>query len=104
MPKNESMFGRRLIELLLVFGVVTLTAGGQQPSTADARVYVVGNVAKPMGLPLKVPTTLTQAISAAGGPLKDAKYDTVKIIRVLDKTQLSACTSLKAIKKGRAAI
>ena len=89
----------------LVFYLVLSTPAqrAQRLPPDEPRVYVVGSVVNPQGVSLKEPMTLTQAVSVAGGPLKNAKYDQVNITRLSEKYRLSTCVSLKAIKKGRVA-
>src|SRR6266850_1081520 len=85
----------------LFLTLIPLTTGAQQPLMDDRQVYVVGNVVKPMAIPFKEPITLTRAISVAGGPLKDAKYDKVIIVRSFDKNRIRACVSLRKINRHR---
>lgn len=47
------------------------------------QVYVVGNVYRPMAIPIKEPITVSRAIAVAGGPLRDSKTDRIHIIRQL---------------------
>lgn len=43
--------------------------------------FVVGNVLRPSAIPLKQPTTASQAIAMAGGLMPDSKIDAVKLVR-----------------------
>jgi polysaccharide biosynthesis/export protein len=43
--------------------------------------FVVGNVFKPATIPLREPTTVTEAIAMAGGTLPDTKTDRIRVIR-----------------------
>jgi polysaccharide biosynthesis/export protein len=55
--------------------------------------FVVGNVFKPTTIPLREPTTVTEAIAMAGGTLPDTKTDRIRVIRKLsgssDKMELT---------------
>ena len=98
---TKSLFGRKLVGVL--FLLLLLSSAVDAQLADDAKVYVVGNVLNPAGLSLKKPLTVTEAISIAGGPSKDEKYDKVRIVRVSDKGRITTCVSLKAIKKRRIA-
>lgn len=69
-----------------------------------AQAYVVGNVLRPIAIPLKEPVTISQAIAIAGGTMPDTKTDKVRIIRRESgsglKTELYV--DLKAIEKRQA--
>lgn len=91
----------RAIGLLLTLVLTPLIQVAQQPVIDDRKVYVVGQVVNPMAMPLKDSITLTQALSLAGGPLRDAKYDKVNIIRSLDSYRMMTCASLRKINKHR---
>ena len=45
------------------------------------QAFVVGNVFKPTSIPLREPTTVTEAIAMAGGALPDTKTDRIRVIR-----------------------
>lgn len=45
------------------------------------QAFVVGNVYKPATIPLKEPTTVSQAIAMAGGALPDTRLNGIRIIR-----------------------
>jgi polysaccharide export outer membrane protein len=67
------------------------------------QVYVVGNVIRPSGFPLKEKITLSQAIAMAGGTLPDSQSDRVRILRQkADGTKQEFIVDLKAINKQRA--
>lgn len=51
------------------------------PEDLTARVYVVGEVARPGVFPLRGPITAVQALSLAGGPTRRARLDRVQVIR-----------------------
>lgn len=55
--------------------------------------FVVGNVFKPTTIPLREPTTVTEAIAMAGGTLPDTKTDRIRVIRKIsgaaDKMELT---------------
>ncbi len=55
--------------------------------------FVVGNVFKPATIPLREPTTVTEAIAMAGGTLPDTKTDRIRVIRKVagasDKMELT---------------
>jgi polysaccharide export outer membrane protein len=68
------------------------------------QAYVVGNVFKPMTIPLKEPITVSGAIAMAGGTMRDTKSSRVRIIRQvpgsMSKTEIYV--DIKAIEKRRA--
>ena len=45
------------------------------------QAFVVGNVFKPSAIPLREPTTVSEAIAMAGGTLPDTKTDRIRVIR-----------------------
>ncbi len=45
------------------------------------QVFVVGNVFKPTTIPLREPTTVSEAIAMAGGALPDTRTDRIRVIR-----------------------
>ena len=45
------------------------------------QIFVVGNVFKPATIPLREPTTVSEAIAMAGGALPDTKTDRIRVIR-----------------------
>ena len=74
-------------------------------SVPDAdQVFVVGNVIRPMSIPLKGPLSVTQAIAAAGGVEQDTKRDKIRIIRQLQgsSAKTEVFIDLKAIEARRA--
>lgn len=68
------------------------------------QVYVVGNVFKPLAIPLKEPITVSRAIAMAGGTMRDTKSNRVRIVRQMAgataKTEIYV--DLKAIDKHQA--
>ena len=48
---------------------------------AADQVYIVGNVLKPMAIPLTEPLTVSRAIAIAGGTAPSTKRDKVRIVR-----------------------
>jgi polysaccharide export outer membrane protein len=68
------------------------------------QAYVVGNVFKPAAIPLKEPTTVSQAIAMAGGALPDTKTDRIRIIRKVAgaSSKVELFVSLPEIVKQRA--
>jgi polysaccharide biosynthesis/export protein len=68
------------------------------------QVYVVGNVFKPSTIPLKEPTTVSQAIAMAGGALPDTKTNRIRIIRKVAgaSSKVEIFVSLPEIVKQRA--
>jgi polysaccharide export outer membrane protein len=68
------------------------------------QVYVVGNVLRPMTIPLKDPITVSQAIAMAGGLMPDTKTDRIRIVRQLPgaTTKKELYVDLKAIEKHQA--
>jgi len=69
------------------------------------QVYVVGNVLRPMGILLKKPITLTQALAIAGGLLPDTKKENVRVVRRASENEMKQIivVDLKAIEKQQAA-
>jgi protein involved in polysaccharide export with SLBB domain len=66
-------------------------------------IYVTGGVSKPQAITLEGPTTITQAIAAAGGVLPNGLADRVRVWRRsvgIEPTRI--VVDLKAIKKKRA--
>jgi polysaccharide biosynthesis/export protein len=68
------------------------------------QAYVVGNVFKPTTIPLKEPTTVSQAIAMAGGALPDTKTNRIRIIRKVagESSKVEIFVSLPEIVKQRA--
>ena len=68
------------------------------------QAFVVGNVLKPMAIPLRDPVTVTQAIAMAGGTQADTRRDKIRIVRQapggLEKKEMFV--DLKAIEKRQA--
>ena len=68
------------------------------------QVYILGNVLRPLAIPLKEPLTISRAIAIAGGTGPSSKKDKVRIIR---QTQGSSAkqeiyVNLGAIEKNKA--
>jgi polysaccharide export outer membrane protein len=73
-----------------------------QVPSAD-QVYVIGNVLRPLAIPLKEPLTVSRAIAMAGGTAPSTKKDKVKIIRqVPGSGKQEINVDLNAIQKNRA--
>ncbi len=73
-----------------------------QVPSAD-QVYVIGNVLRPLAIPLKEPITVSRAIAMAGGTAPSTKRDKVKIIRqVPGSGKQEINVDLKAIQKNQA--
>lgn len=73
-----------------------------QVPTAD-QVFVLGNVLRPIAIPLKEPITVSKAIAMAGGTAPSTKKDKVRIIRqVPGHGKQEIQVDLKAIEKNRA--
>ena len=73
-----------------------------QVPAAD-QVFVLGNVLKPLAIPLKEPLTVSKAIAMAGGTAPSTKKDKVRIIRQLPgKGKQEIPVDLKAIEKNKA--
>ena len=66
------------------------------------QAFVVGNVVRPMAIPLKETTTITQAIATAGGTMPDTKSDRVRIVRQTSAGKKEIFVDLKAIASRRA--
>ena len=68
------------------------------------QIYVIGNVIKPSGFPLKEKITLSQAIAMAGGTLPDSQSDRIRIIRQnpANNIKQELIVDLKAITKRQA--
>lgn len=73
-----------------------------QVPNAD-QVYVLGNVLKPLAIPLKEPLTVSKAIAIAGGTAPSTKKDKVRIIRQRPGSGKEEIhVDLKAIEKNQA--
>jgi polysaccharide export outer membrane protein len=73
-----------------------------QVPSAD-QVFVIGNVLRPLAIPLKEPLTVSRAIAMAGGTAPSTKKDKVKIIRqVPGSGKQEINVDLKAIQKNQA--
>ena len=66
------------------------------------QVFVVGNVLRPLSIPLKEPITISQAIAMAGGTLPDTKSEHVRIERQAPGGKTEIYVDLKSIEKHRA--
>lgn len=68
------------------------------------QVYIVGNVFRPINIPLKEKLSVSRAIAMAGGTLPDSKSDRVRIVRQVpdSDTRMEIYVDLKAIDKRRA--
>ncbi len=68
------------------------------------QIYVIGNVIRPSGFPLKERITLSQAIAMAGGTLPDSQSDRIRIVRQnpSNNIQQEMIVDLKAITKRQA--
>jgi polysaccharide export outer membrane protein len=68
-----------------------------------AQAFIVGNIMRPMIIPLGERITVTRAIAMAGGTLPDTKSSEVKIVREsTDGMTTSLIVNLDAIRKQRA--
>ncbi len=74
-----------------------------QVPAAD-QVYVLGNVLRPLAIPLKEPLTVSRAIAMAGGTAPATKKDKVRIIRQLPGSagKQEILVNLSAIEKNKA--
>ena len=45
------------------------------------QAYIVGNIVRPMAIPLRDPVTVSQAIAMAGGTQPDSKREKIRIVR-----------------------
>lgn len=78
---------------------------GDTVSVLEAeQAFVVGNVFRPLAIPLREPVTVTRAIAMAGGTMPDTKSDRVRIIRQPpgSMTNTEILIDLKEIDKRRA--
>lgn len=68
------------------------------------QVYVLGNVLRPLAIPLKEPLTISRAIAIAGGTAPSTKKDKVRIIRQLpgSTAKQEIRVDLTAIEKNKA--
>jgi len=67
------------------------------------QVQVVGNVVRPVSLPLKERITVSQAIAMAGGTLPDTQMDRIRIVRQNgNNTRQEILVDLKAVAKRQA--
>ena len=68
------------------------------------QAFVVGNVVKPIAIPLRDPVTVTQAIAMAGGTQADTKREKIRIVRQaaggLEKSEVFV--DLRAVEKHQA--
>jgi polysaccharide export outer membrane protein len=74
-----------------------------QVPNAD-QVYILGNVLRPLAIPLKEPLTVSRAIAIAGGTAPSTKKDKVRIIRQIpgSLTKQEIPVDLIAIEKNKA--
>ena len=81
-----------------IFAGDTITVG------AVGLYYVVGAVARPGASPLNgsVPTTVVQAVTAAGGATFAAKRDDTKLVRTIGNQRTVIDVHLKEIMQGKA--
>jgi len=63
------------------------------------QAFVIGNVLRPITIPLKDPVTVRQAIAMAGGALPDTKTDKIRIVRQTPTGNKEIYVDLKAIDK-----
>jgi protein involved in polysaccharide export with SLBB domain len=63
------------------------------------QAFVIGNVLRPITIPLKDPVTVRQAIAMAGGTLDNTKTDKVRIVRQTPTGNKEIYVDLKAIDK-----
>lgn len=63
------------------------------------QAFVIGNVLRPITIPLKDPVTVRQAIAMAGGTLANTKTDKVRIVRQTRTGNKEIYVDLKAIDK-----
>jgi polysaccharide export outer membrane protein len=68
------------------------------------QALIVGNVLRPMAIPLTEPITLTRAIAMSGGTLPDTKSDKIRIVRQLQggRGTMDIFVDLTAINKRQA--
>ena len=94
---NQTLKGEALSNPYVRAGDVVTIPEAQQ-------VFVVGDVFRPMSIPLKEKVTLSQAVAMAGGVMPDAKKENVRILRqapgAATKTEIVA--DLNAISKRKA--
>ena len=45
------------------------------------QAYIVGNIVRPMAIPLREPVTISQAVAMAGGTQPDTKKEKIRIVR-----------------------
>ncbi len=68
------------------------------------QAFIVGNVLRPMAIPLRERVTVSRAIAMAGGLMPDTKTDKIKLVRQpagsVDKTEITV--DLKAVAKRQA--
>ena len=66
------------------------------------QVFVIGNVLKPVAIPLKEPLTVSKAIAMAGGTAPNTKKDKIRIIRQVNGTQKQEISvDLTSIEKNK---
>jgi polysaccharide export outer membrane protein len=64
--------------------------------------YVVGNVLRPMSIPLREEVTISRAIAMAGGTMPDTKTDKIRIVRHTGDAKNELVVDLKAIDRRQA--
>lgn len=63
------------------------------------QAFIIGNVLRPITIPLKDPVTVRQAIAMAGGTLANTKTDKIRIVRQTPTGNKEIYVDLKAIDK-----
>jgi polysaccharide export outer membrane protein len=95
----ETLKGNESANPFLKAGDIISIAAADEPEVA----YIIGNVVRPTPIQLTEPTTLSKAIAIAGGTIKDAKIEKIKISRqdpqTLAKTEI--LVNLKEINGDR---
>lgn len=68
------------------------------------QVFVVGNVLRPMSIPIKEKITLSQAVAMAGGTMPDSRKNSIHVLRQLpgSATKSEIVVDLEAINKRQA--
>ena len=95
----ESLLAKRFADGYLVspqVGVTVMQHKSQQ-------VYVMGAVSKPGPYPLQRPTTLLEALSAAGGPTPEAGFEVI-LTHAVDKQSLPSGPAKASATNGQAAL
>lgn len=68
------------------------------------QAYIVGNIVRPMAIPLREPVTISQAVAMAGGTQPDTKKEKIRIVRQVpgSSNKKEIYVDLRAVEKRQA--